>query len=405
MVNVVGLGYIGLPTALMMASHGVEVVGTDSNADLVARLQSGMTTFSEDGLDELLETAIDAGIAFTTEYQTCETYIVCVPTPFEKESKKIDARYVVSAVRSVLEVAPSGATIVIESTVSPGTIDKYIRPLLVEYGREDINLAHAPERVIPSRMIYELLHNDRVIGADDEAVAEQVRDLYACFCQGQIAITDIRTAEMVKVVENTYRDVNIAFANELSKICRSDGMDVHEIIRIANMHPRVNILQPGPGVGGHCISVVPWFLVGDYPGQTRLIRTAREVNDSMPDFVLARAREIMEENGITSISKVGVYGLSFKEDVDDVSDSPTLQMLESMQRHMCDTTLRTFDPWVKRDIVACQTHSLEEFLDGLEMVIVMVGHSAIKGRPEVFGDRVLLDTRNVLGDGKNVYKL
>ena len=405
MINVIGLGYIGLPTALMMASHGMEVVGTDCSEELVATLNEGRTTFKEEGLEDLFAAAVKAGIVFTTDYQKAETYIVSVPTPYDRLSKKVDPCYVVAAVKTLLEVAPQGAVCVVESTVSPNTIDRFVRPLLEEAGRTDVALAHAPERIIPGNMVAELLHNNRTVGADDPEVGKRVAALYASFCQGEIALTDIRTAEMTKVVENTFRAVNIAFANELAKICRVGGMDVGEVIRIANKHPRVNILSPGPGVGGHCISVDPWFLVGDYPELTRLIRNARETNDSMPEFVLARAADIMGERGIDDASKVGIYGLTYKEDVDDVRESPTLQMLEGMRRHLAAGACKVYDPWVERDVVPNQVHSMVEFLDGLDMVIVMVGHSQIKGKPEVFGDLVLLDTRDVLGAGGNVYKL
>ena len=218
-------------------------------------------------------------------------------------------------------------------------------------------------------------------------------------------MTDIRTAEMTKVVENTFRDINIAFANELQKICRSDNMDVHEIIRIANKHPRVNILTPGPGVGGHCISVDPWFLVGDYPELARLIRNARETNDSMPEYVLNRAFNIMKERGIEDPSKVGIYGLTYKANVDDVRESPTLQMLESMERHLCASKNKIYDPWVEGNIVPNQVHVFEEFLDGLEMIIVMVGHSQVADDPSILGDRIVLDCCNVCGKGDNIYKL
>lgn len=405
MVNVIGLGYIGLPTALMMASHGVEVVGTDYNEELVATLNAGRTTFKEDGLDELFAAALEAGIRFTTEYQVCDTYIVSVPTPYDKVDKKIDPCYVVAATRSVLEVAPEGAVVVIESTVSPNTIDRFVRPVVEEAGRADVRLVHAPERIIPGNMVSELLHNNRTIGADDSEVAERVAGLYASFCQGEIALTDIRTAEMTKVVENTFRAVNIAFSNELAKICRIGGMDVSEVIRIANKHPRVNILQPGPGVGGHCIPVDPWFLVGDYPETANFIRLALQTNASMPEYVLHRTREAMVEHGISDASKVGIYGLTYKEDVDDVRESPTLQMLESMGEHLCAGSVKVYDPWVERDEVLGQVHTMEEFLDGLEAVVVMVGHSQIKGRPEAFGGRVIIDPRDVMGDGENVYKL
>ena len=257
MINVIGLGYIGLPTALMLATHGVEVVGTDYNKELVATLNAGKTTFKEKGMDELFQNALEAGIKFTTEYQMTDIYIVSVPTPYDKFSKKVDACFVIAAVKDVMKVCRKGAIVVIESTVSPGTIEKLVRPVIEENGFEvgvDLNLVHAPERIIPGNMVYELLHNNRTIGADDKSVGEVIKEIYASFCQGEIVVTDIKTAEMTKVVENTFRAVNIAFANELAKICRQDNMDVYEIIKICNMHPRVNILQPGPGVGGHCIS-------------------------------------------------------------------------------------------------------------------------------------------------------
>lgn len=405
MVNVIGLGYIGLPTALMMASHGVEVVGTDYNEELVATLNAGRTTFKEEGLDELFEAAVEAGIRFTTEYQVCGTYIVSVPTPYDKLDKKIDPSYVVAACKTVLEVAPENAVLVIESTISPNTVDRFVRPLLAEAGREDVALVHAPERIIPGNMVQELLHNNRTVGADDPEVGRKVAELYASFCEGEIAITDIRTAEMTKVVENTFRAVNIAFANELAKVCRIGGMDVYEVIRIANKHPRVSILQPGPGVGGHCIPVDPWFLVGDYPETANFIRLALQTNFSMPEYVLRRAHEAMAERGITDPSRVGVYGLTYKEDVDDVRESPTLQLLEAQAEHLCGSPMRVYDPWVERDEVPNQVHSMEEFLDGLDMVIVMVGHSQVKGKPELFGDRVIIDPRNVMGEQPNIWKL
>ena len=372
MINVVGLGYIGLPTALMFASHGVEVVGTDYNKELVDTLNAGRTTFEEEGLDDLFQDALKAGIKFSTEYQKTDMYIVAVPTPYDADSKKIDACYVVSAVKSVMAVCPKGATVVIESTVSPGTIDRYVRPVIEENGfklGEDLNLVHAPERIIPGNMVYELEYNSRTIGADDKAIGEKVKDCYASFCKGEIVVTDIRTAEMTKVVENTFRDINIAFANELVKICRSDNMDVYEIIRIANKHPRVNILSPGPGVGGHCISVDPWFLVGDYPGLANIIKMARNINDSMPAFVLERIHTIMKENGIKDVSKVGFYGLTYKENVDDVRESPTLQMLECMEKHLA-TGVKVYDPFIKKDMVDNQYHDLDAFLNDVELVVL-----------------------------------
>ena len=397
MINVIGLGYIGLPTALMMASHGVEVVGTDYNRKLIDTLNAGRTTFSEEGIDELFQAAVKSGIRFTTQYQQTDMYIVSVPTPYDKFSKKVDACYVVAAVKDIMKVCPKGATIVIESTISPGTIDKYIRPEIEALGfktGDDINLVHAPERIIPGNMVYELLHNNRTIGADSRDIGEKVKSYYASFCLGEIVVTDIRTAEMTKVVENTFRAVNIAFANELARICRHDDMDVYEIIKRCNMHPRVNILQPGPGVGGHCISVDPWFLVGDYPQLAKVIDESMKTNDSQPAFVLNRIYEIMQKEGITDNRKVGLYGLTYKENVDDYRESPTLQMLEAQERHLA-RPLKVYDPFVSTDIVANQYHDFDEFLEGIDLVVLMVKHDHIKQNWNKLKGKVILDCFNI----------
>jgi UDP-N-acetyl-D-mannosaminuronic acid dehydrogenase len=397
MINVIGLGYIGLPTALMMASHGIEVIGTDCNEDLVATLKAGKTTFKEDGLDDLFHAALDAGIKFSSEYQKTDTYIISVPTPYDKFSKKVDPTYVISAVKDVMRVCPKGAIVVIESTVSPGTIDKYVRPEIEKDGfviGRDINLVHAPERIIPGNMVYELLHNNRTIGADDRAIGERVKKYYSSFCQGEIVVTSIRTAEMTKVVENTFRAVNIAFANELCRICRHDNIDVYEIIKICNMHPRVNILQPGPGVGGHCISVDPWFLVGDYPSLAKVIDESMKTNDSQPTYVLNRIYEIMRENEITDSRCVGLYGLTYKENVDDVRESPTLQLLAAQERHLAQP-LKVYDPLISQDIVANQYHDLDDFLDGIDLVVIMVKHDHIKQNWEKLKGKIILDCHNI----------
>ena len=397
MVNVIGLGYIGLPTALMLASHGVEVVGTDYKKDIVDSLNAGHVTFEEEGLDELYRHAVQGGIRFSYEYEKTDIYIVAVATPYDKFSKKVDAGFVCSAVECVLKVCEKGAIICIESTVSPGTIDKYVRPVIERAGftiGRDIHLVHAPERIIPGNMVYELEHNSRTIGADEPEIGEKIKKVYSSFCLGDIVVTDIRTAEMTKVVENTFRAVNIALANELAKICRHDHMDVHEIIRICNMHPRVNILSPGPGVGGHCISVDPWFLVGDYPTLTKVIGESMKVNDSMPAFVLERIHDIMKARGMTDISRVGLYGLTYKENVDDYRESPTLQLLECQEKHL-GQPLMVYDPFITADIVPNQVHDLHTFLDRCDLVVILVAHDEIRNNMELLRDKVILDTRDV----------
>ncbi|HGQ8339369.1 TPA: nucleotide sugar dehydrogenase, partial [Streptococcus pneumoniae] len=397
-INVIGLGYIGLPTILMLATNGVKVVGTDYNQDLVRTLNEGQTTFKEDGLDELFHKAVESGVDFTTEYQQTDTYIISVPTPYDSFSKKIDPSYVIEATKTVLDNCNKGAVIIIESTVSPGTVDKFIRPVVEEKGfviGSDIHLVHAPERIIPGNMVYELVNNNRTIGADDLEIGYKVKELYASFCKGDIVVTDIRTAEMTKVVENTFRAVNIAFANELAQICSYDNMNVYEIIRICNMHPRVNILQPGPGVGGHCISVDPWFLVGDYPELTNVIEHSMRTNAAMPEFVLNRIYTIMNEHHLTDISRVGLYGLTYKENVDDMRESPTLQLLESMSRHLATPAIKVYDPFIEKDVVANQSHDLDEFLSNVDIVVLLVGHDEILQNMDKLKDKIVLDTRYI----------
>ncbi len=400
LVNVIGMGYIGLPTALMMAAHGVDVIGTDYNTERIRQLNQNITVFEEKGLTELFAAAVRNGIRFSDQYQKADVYIVSVPTPYMKETRKIDPQYVIAACRSVLEICDDGSILVVESTISPGTIDHCVRPLL--NGR-NIRLAHAPERIIPGNMLHELVHNSRTIGADDAETAEAIRSLYASFCQGEIVLTDIRTAEMSKVVENTFRDINIAFANELMKICHAADMDVYEVIRIANLHPRVNILTPGPGVGGHCISVDPWFLVGDFPNLTPLIHAARNVNDNMPKYVYKRIREIMKQHRISDLSRVGLYGLTYKEDVDDTRESPTLQLLDVF-RAKGDADPLVYDPYIRDDMVPNQTHDFDDFIAGSDLIVILVGHKQIRSALPALTGKLVLDTRHISPD-ESFYRL
>ncbi len=405
-INVIGQGYIGLPTSLVLAqSGGFSVVGTDKNDFLINSLISNTIDYAESGFNELLNIA-KKNIEFTLQPVPADIYIIAVPTPYIKHSKKIDPKHVEEAIIEVLKVCKLGSIIVIESTISPGTIDKYIRPLVYQNGFKlgrDIHIAHAPERIIPGNMLNELMHNSRTIGVDDYAVGEKIKSVYQRFCKGEIVITDIRTAEMTKVVENTFRDVNIAFANELAQICRSDDLDVYEIIRIANMHPRVNILQPGPGVGGHCISVDPWFLVGDYPGLANIILTARKINDSMPDYVIERIHEIMGKHNIIDVSRVGLYGLTYKENVDDTRESPTLQLLDRLKKHLCKG-IKSYDPYIDEEIVDNQFHDFGDFIDSIDLIVIMVGHNHIIESKEYLNDKLILDTRNIF-NSDGIYKL
>lgn len=407
MINVIGMGYIGLPTAIMLAMSGHEVVGTDYNPEVIKQLNNNVKVFDELEIEDLYKQVIHKKITFTTEYMAANVYIISVPTPYDASTKKVDPSYVISAVRSVAEVCSDNAMVVIESTISPGTIDKHVRPILTEYMdkyNKKIRVAHAPERIIPGNIVYELKNNARTIGADTAEDGELVRSIYASFCEGKITVTSIRVAEMTKVVENTYRDVNIAFANELCKICDKAGLDVNEVISIANQHPRVNILKPGPGVGGHCIAVDPWFLVGDYPEEAKLIHQARLTNDSMPDYVIAKIREIMEMNDITSISEVGLYGLTYKENVSDIRESPTLQLIRRLQQYLA-VGIKSYDPYVTTDVISNQVHSFDEFIADIKLLVIMVNHDDLKQHYDVLRDKLILDTRNCVDESVKHYKL
>ena len=403
-INVIGLGYIGLPTALSFAANGIRIIGTDINKDIVEKLNEGKITFKEEGLEELFKDAVERGIQFSSEYENTDAYIITVPTPYIKETKQLEPKYVIDAINRVLDVCKLETIIVIESTISPGTIDKYVRPIVESRGfkiGKDIHLVHAPERIIPGNMIKELKYNSRTIGADSKEVGELVKSWYESFCKGEIVVTDIKTAELSKVVENTFRDINIAFANELSRICRREGIDVYELINIANKHPRVNILSPGPGVGGHCISVDPWFLVGDYPDLVNIILAARKVNDSQPDFVISRIKKIMIENNINDLSKVGIYGLTYKEDVDDVRESPTFQLLEKLDVKF-KSVLKVYDPCVEVKYIETQYDDFDKFLNDVDMLIIMVKHTHIKENAYKLDGKVVLDTTNIIN---GAYKL
>lgn len=406
-INVIGLGYIGLPTAMSIAAGGVQVIGTDKNASVVDTLNAGKMTFEEKGMDELFFKAYNSkNFTVTQKCVPADIYIISVPTPYIATNKCIDASLVVTAVTDVLKVSPKGAIVAIESTISPGTIDKYIRPVIAQSGKKlgtDVHIAHVPERIIPGNMLYELAHNSRTFGVDEPFVGEALKKVYSSFCQGEMIVTDIKTAEMTKVVENTFRDINIAFANELAKICHRNDMDVYEVIKIANMHPRVNILSPGPGVGGHCISVDPWFLVGDFPDIVDVIHRARIVNDSQPEYVLNRISEIMQENNIQSLSDVGLYGLTYKENVDDTRESPTLQLLECMKKHAA-CGVKVYDPYVKGHIVPNQYVTFDEFLANVKVVVIMVGHDQIKENVHKLTDKIVFDTRHCI-TCKNLYSL
>ena len=325
-ICIIGLGYIGLPTASTFAKFGIRVTGVDNNSEVLEALQQGKVHIYEPGLSEMVSAAIKSGnLSVSAKPVEADAFIIAVPTPFYGE-KKADLSFVRSAAESIVPVLREGNLVVLESTSPPLTTVDVVRPILEKSGLKagvDFKLAYSPERVLPGQILKELIENARVIGGVDRSSAEAGRDLYGTFVKGDILLTDATTSEMVKLMENTYRDVNIAIANEFSRLADRFGVDVWEAIQIANRHPRVKILNPGPGVGGHCISVDPWFFVEAAPDLTPLIHTARKVNDSQPEFVL---KIIERALGTLKGKRIAVLGLAFKPDVDDLRESPAIDV-------------------------------------------------------------------------------
>lgn len=325
-ICIIGLGYIGLPTASTFANHGIQVTGVDSNPEVINALQHGQVHIYEPGLGEVVASAIKSGkLSVSPKPVEADAFIIAVPTPFY-DDKKADLRFVCSAAESIVPVLHESNLVVLESTSPPLTTQDVVRPILEKTGLKagkDFLLAYSPERVLPGQILKELIENARVIGGVDCVSAEAGRDLYATFVKGEIILTDATTSEMVKLMENTYRDVNIAIANEFSRLADRFGVDVWEAIQIANHHPRVKILNPGPGVGGHCISVDPWFFVEAAPDLTPLIHTARLVNDGQPGFVVKTIKKTLGE---LKRKKIAALGLAFKPDVDDLRESPAIEV-------------------------------------------------------------------------------
>ncbi len=398
-ICIIGLGYIGLPTASTFATHGIRVTGVDSNPNVIDSLKQGHVHIYEPGLGEMVSAAIQGGLFdVSTKPVQADAFIIAVPTPFY-EDKKADLSYVRSAAESIVPVLREGNLVVLESTSPPLTTEKVVRPILEKSGLKagkDFLLAYSPERVLPGQIMKELIENARVIGGVDSASAQAGRDLYGTFVKGQIILIDATTSEMVKLMENTYRDVNIAIANEFSRLADRFGVDVWEAIQIANLHPRVKILNPGPGVGGHCISVDPWFFVEAAPDLTPLIHTAREVNDSQPGFVL---KTIERALGSVTDKRIAVLGLAFKANVDDLRESPAIEVAHLLAK--AGATVSAFEPY-KPDFAVehvTMTHSLEAAVKDADLIVLLVGHDQFKGLiptevKKVTNAQIVLDTVN-----------
>lgn len=406
----VGLGYIGLPTAVVMANSGLDVTGVDVAPDKVDKINRGEVTIVEPGLEGQLKQALESGrFRATTDMPQADAFIIAVPTPLT-ETHDVDMKYIYSAVEAIAPKLEGDELIVLESTSPPLTTAKMakrvleLRPDLVVDGHENPNnkpaiyFAHCPERILPGNAMEELIKNDRIIGGMSEKATHRAAELYSSFCVGELLSTSDRTAELAKLTENSFRDVNIAFANELSLICDELGIDVWELIELANHHPRVNILQPGPGVGGHCIAVDPWFIVSAVP-DARLIRTAREVNDGKPAWVVDKVAAAIKE---TNATKVAALGLAFKANIDDLRESPSLEITKEIAGRFPNIQILAVEP-----NVSALPGSLNEFdnvshadchdaIAASNVILVLVDHDEFKNVPAAaLKGKKIIDTKGI----------
>jgi UDP-N-acetyl-D-mannosaminuronic acid dehydrogenase len=383
-VSIIGVGYIGLPTAGILTSNGFEVLAVDTNSDVIEKLVSRNFNFIEHGLNEILVNALDSGnLTASTKPAKSDVFIIAVPTPF-KENHLSDLKFVYSAIDSIIPFLKSGNLVIVESTVPIGTTENISK--IIEAKRPDLStndlgnsifLAHCPERVLPGQILQELIGNSRVIGGINASSTEKATNFYQEFVRGELFQTDSKTAEMSKLAENTYRDVNIALANEFSLVCQDNSIDIWEMIRLANQHPRVNILNPGPGVGGHCIAVDPWFIIENAPEQTKIIRAAREINESMPSRVV---------NEITLLAKkftsptIACLGLTYKPNVSDHRESPALEIIKSLAKESNNQIL-VVEPNVEQVNALfsafhnVQIRNLENAINEADIVVVLVAHN------------------------------
>lgn len=412
-ISVVGLGYIGLPTAAVFASRKIKVIGVDVNQHAVDTINRGEIHIVEPDLDMVVHAAVHDGyLKAVTKPEAADAFLVAVPTPFKGDNHEPDLSYIESAAKAIAPVLEKGNLVILESTSPVGATEQMAEWLAVarpdltfpqtQGEGSDIRIAHCPERVLPGHVLRELVQNDRVVGGMTLKCSEQACALYKTFVEGECVITNARTAEMAKLTENSFRDVNIAFANELSIICDQLGIDVWELITLANRHPRVNILQPGPGVGGHCIAVDPWFIVSKTPDEARLIRTAREVNDSKPEWVIDKIKvkvaEILSENATKTINDITVafFGLSFKADIDDLRESPALKIATQAAKELnCEViAVEPNVDFLKNELNITLT-GMSEAMHKADIAVLLVEHKEFRQFDFDSNAIALIDTKGV----------
>lgn len=397
-VCVVGLGYIGLPTAAVLASRGYTVHGVEVNAAAAEVINSGKAHIIEPDLDLLVRAAVQTDkLRAFPKPDTADIFMLCVPTPLTADNKP-ELSYVRSATESICPFLKPGDLVILESTSPPGTTEM-IASIIYEktsLARGSVYFAHAPERVLPGKILREVVENDRIVGGLDDASTEACAAFYATFVAGKLHLTTARTAETAKLVENAFRDVNIAFANELSMFCEKIGLDVWELIRLANRHPRVNILSPGAGVGGHCIAIDPWFLVDIAPELTPLMKQARLVNQCKPHWVLERVKQRAER---LKGPRIACLGLAYKPDIDDLRESPAVEIAHELKK-MPDVDLRVVEPNLEKH-AEFKLYPLEAALDGADIVLVLVGHREFMKIPgRLLEEKIVMDVCGALRQAK-----
>ena len=394
-ICVIGLGYIGLPTASLLGTKGFQVHGVDVSEHVVNTINKGQIHIVEPDLDIMVRSAVNAGnLKAGMEPVEADVFIIAVPTPFKGDHEP-DLSYVESATKMISPFVKPGNLVILESTSPVGTTDEVVAKILSDDGHDiekEVYVAHCPERVLPGRILIELVENDRIVGGVNPLATQKAVEFYEAFVRGEVLSTDSRTAEMAKLTENSSRDVSIAFANELSLICDEEGINVWELISLANRHPRVNILTPGPGVGGHCIAVDPWFIVARSPKYAKLIKTARLVNDAKPEWVIEKVKSRAEK---FKRPVIGCLGLAFKADVDDLRESPAVDIVRKLIQDDVGEILIS-EPNLKKhdefDLIAC-----EELIQRADIILLLVDHKEFKGIKTLeLNEKVLIDTRGTI---------
>jgi len=403
-ICVVGMGYIGLPTSSILATHGFEVIGVEINKTIIDSVEKGRTEIQEPGLSIIVKAAVRSrGLKCQETTPDADVFIICVPTPINQD-KTADLDYVIQAGNMIAPRIRNGNLIILESTVPPGTTRYVLKPILERSGlsaEKDFYLAHCPERVLPGNLLNELIHNDRIIGGINETSAQMAKKIYETFVEGNIYLTDTDTAEFVKLMENTYRAVNIALANEFALIAEKLDLNIYGAIDLANKHPRVNIPRPGAGVGGHCIPIDPWFIVEKAPDLSKLITTALKINEEMPEHVISLVKDAFDEAGKKiNGSKVTILGVAYKSDVNDARETPATPIIKKLTD--LGANIAVYDPLVVRFPITIEK-DLQKAVFGADAIVIVTDHSELKSL-DLTTIRPLMKDNPILIDGRNIFE-